>query len=123
MCATIDMNNSAFVSPMRGRLDVSLFTYLFIRWSSKVGVLLLCYHSISPCTFKGGIGATAICHLWRFILIDRYRLNKLHFAISVVFPVALISICCVMFTANASEVVDCGYELTLLVSSFSFRSI
>ena len=55
---------------VRGRLDISLFIYLFICWSSKVGVYLLCYHSIAPCTSKGDISASAICHLWRFILID-----------------------------------------------------
>ena len=39
----------------------------------------------------------------------------------VVFPIALISFCCVMFTANDSEVVDCGLDVTLLLSSLSFR--
>ena len=34
--------------------------------------------------------------------------------------IALTSICCVMFTANDSEVVDCGHEFTVLL--FSFRS-
>ena len=29
-------------------------------------------------------------------------------------------ICCVVFTAYDSEVVECGHELTLLLSSFSF---
>ena len=44
----------------------------------------------------------------------------LHLTISGVIPIALISICCVMFTVNDSEVVDCGHELTLLLSLFLF---
>ena len=43
-------------------LDVSLFIYLFICWISRVGVFLLCYHSIAPCTSKGDISVSAICH-------------------------------------------------------------
>ena len=46
-------------------------------------------------------------------------LHKLNLAISVVFPIALISVCCLMFTANDSEVVDCGLEITLLSSFHS----
>ena len=49
-------------------------------------------------------------------------LHKLHLAISVAFSIALISIRCIIFTVNDSEVVDCGHEFTLLFSSFSFRS-
>ena len=45
----------------------------FIFWSSRVGAFLLCYDSIVPCTSEGDISANAICHLWRFILIDWYR--------------------------------------------------
>ena len=58
-------------------LDVSLFIYLFICWSSRVCVFLLCYHSIAPCTSKGDISASAICHLRRFILIDFYIVRPL----------------------------------------------
>ena len=89
-----------------------------------MGVFLLCYHSTAPCTYKGDSSASAIYHLWRFILSDWYvgRLHKLRLAISVVFPIALISICCVMLIANDSEVINCGHELTLLLYSFSFRS-
>ena len=29
--------------------------------------LLLCYHSIAPCTSRDGISASAICHLWGFV--------------------------------------------------------
>ena len=29
---------------------------------------LLLYHSIAPCTSKGGISASAICHTWRFVI-------------------------------------------------------
>ena len=42
--------------------------------------------------------------------------------ILVFFPIALISNCCVMFTVNNSEIVDCGHEPTLLLASFLFRS-
>ena len=42
-------------------------------------------------------------------------------AILVVFPIALIYICCVMFIVNDSEVLDCGHEHTHLLSSFHFR--
>ena len=45
-------------------LGVSLFIYLFIYWSSRLGVFLLCYHSIAPCTSKGDINATAILVLF-----------------------------------------------------------
>ena len=72
-----------------------------------MGDVLLCYHSIAPCTSKGDISTSAICHLWRFILIDWYvGLNILNFGILVVFAIALLSICCVRFTANDSEVDD-----------------
>ena len=47
----------------RGWLLVSLFINLFIGWSSRMAALLLCYHSIAPCTSKDGISAIAICHL------------------------------------------------------------
>ena len=53
-------------------LGVSLFIYLFFCWSSGVGVFLICYHSIAPCTSEGEISASAICHLWSFILTDSY---------------------------------------------------
>ena len=57
---------------IRWQLGVYLFNYLFIYWSSRVGVFLLCYLSISPYTCRDDINAIAICHLWRFILSDRY---------------------------------------------------
>ena len=58
--------------------------------------------------------------LWSFILIGWYLvgLYKLRFATSVVFPIAPISICCVMFTAKDSEVVDCGHKLIHIVFIF-----
>ena len=52
------------VNSKRGWLDPSLFIYLFIFWSSEVGVFLLYYHSIAPCTFKVDTSASTICHLW-----------------------------------------------------------
>ena len=77
-------------------------------------VFLLCYHSIAPCTSKDVISASAICLVWRFISIDwciGVGLHKFGLAISVIFPVALISIRCVVFTANDSAEIDCGHEL------------
>ena len=58
------------------------------------------------------------CFLCRAVI--RLLVNKVRPAISVVCPVALISMFYVMFTAKDSEVVNCGNELTLLLSSFSF---
>ena len=54
-------------------------------------VLLLCYQSIAPCTSKGGISASAICHLWRFVFsFNIYAgLNRLPLAALVAYPVAL----------------------------------
>ena len=52
----------------------------------------------------------------------RGRFHKLRLVISITFSIALISICCVMLTVKDSKVVDCGHELTLLLSSFSFWS-
>ena len=52
-----------------------MYFYLFIclsaravEWESSWN----CYHSIAPCTSKSDISSSAICHLWRFILIDWY---------------------------------------------------
>ena len=57
------------------------------------------------------ISASAICHRLRFLLINCYigrPFHKLHVAISTGFPIALISIRCVVFTANNSEVLTVG---------------
>ena len=51
----------------RGWLGESLFIYLIICCSSRVGVFMICYHSIASCTSNCDISASAICHLWRFI--------------------------------------------------------
>ena len=40
---------------------------------------------------------------------------------SVVFPLALISVCCVVFTIGDLQVIDWGYEQSLLLSSLSYR--
>ena len=32
--------------------------------------LMLCYYSVAACSSKGDISASAICHLWRFILVE-----------------------------------------------------
>ena len=51
--------------------------------------LLLCYHSIAPCPFKGGISASAVCHLCR--LVSSFHvyvgLNGLPLAALVAYPV------------------------------------
>ena len=113
-----------YVYCARGQLGVPLLIYLFICWSSRVGVFLIRYYYIVPCTSNGGISASSICHLWGFISIDRHigrhKLHKLPLVISEVFHVALIFVCCGMFTVNDSEVIDCSHELTLLLSSISF---
>ena len=63
----------------------------FVCWSSRIIALLLCYYCIATCTFKGGISANAICHLWRFVLgfSKLVGLNRLPFAAMVAYPVAL----------------------------------
>ena len=48
----------------RGGWVYHLFIYLFNCWSSRMTALLLCYHSITPCTSKDGISASAICYFW-----------------------------------------------------------
>ena len=58
---------------LQGRLDVSLFIYFLSAGAvelSRYCTTLACYYSIVPCISKGDISASAICHLWRFILID-----------------------------------------------------
>ena len=42
----------------------------------------------------------------------------LSLAISVAFPIVLISLCCVMFTVNDSQVVDCGMRMLFIVFGF-----
>ena len=53
--------------------------------------LLLRYHSMAPCTSKGGISASAICHLWRFAFSFNIQvgLNRLPLATLVAYPMAL----------------------------------
>ena len=53
--------------------------------------LLLCYHSMAPCTSKGGISACAICHRWGFLLVYSSigRPNRLPLATVVACPVTL----------------------------------
>ena len=64
----LKFNNNATLDVIeQGWLGVSLFIYLFVCWSSRMTDLLLCYHSIAPCTSKDCISASAICHLWRFV--------------------------------------------------------
>ena len=81
-------------------------------------VLLLCYHSIAPCTSKGDISASAICHLWRFdFSFDvQVGLNTLPLATLVAYPKALI----IEGTVNELEVVDSTLELSFHSSSVLF---
>ena len=53
------------LTEVSGVIGGSLFIYLFIDWSSRVGGIFLCYHSTTLGTFKDEISASAICHLWR----------------------------------------------------------
>ena len=82
---------TVFMNLIGGWLVVSLFIYLFICWSSRMTALLLCYHSIAPCTSKGGISASAICRLWRFVFSFNIQvgLNRLPLAALVAFSMAL----------------------------------
>ena len=105
-----------------------LYLY-FARYSGVVRLLStdkLGYHSSTLYIYRGCISTSAIWHLYRCILlywkfgID-VRLFKLLFTL-VSFLVSLISICCVMFTVNASKIVDCGHGHTLLLYSLLFWS-
>ena len=73
----------------KGRLDVSLFIYLFICGSSGMIALMLCYHSIALCTFIGYISASAICYLWSFILVvwNIGRLSHSYFLLILRWPI------------------------------------
>ena len=53
--------------------------------------ILLCYHSIAPCTSEGGISASGICHFWRFVFnVNIYvGLNRLPLAALVAYRMAL----------------------------------
>ena len=53
--------------------------------------LFLFYHSIVSCTSKGGISASAIRHLWRFVFgfNKLVSLNRFPLAAMVAYPVAL----------------------------------
>ena len=51
-----------------GGLMRYLFIYLFICLSCKMTALMLCYHFIAPCIFKGDISASAIYYLWGLFL-------------------------------------------------------
>ena len=70
---------------------MSLFIYLFIYWRNRMTTLLLCYHSIAPCSSKGGISTSAIGHLWRFVFSFSIKVgrNRLPLAALVVYPVVL----------------------------------
>ena len=85
-------------------------------------VFLPYYHYIAPCTTKDDISVNADCHLWRFISLDWYIGRPSYAFLSFWCPIALISICRIMFTFDGSKVDDCGRESTLLLS-FSFQSV
>ena len=53
--------------------------------------LLFCYHSMAPCTSKGGISASAIYNLWRFAFGFNIQvgLNRLPLAALVAYPMDL----------------------------------
>ena len=77
-----------------GRLDVSLiYLFIYICWSYRLVALILCYNSISPSTFKDDISASAICHLWRFSLVNWFtgRPTMLPLAALVAYPVIFCS--------------------------------
>ena len=68
-----------------------LFMYLIICWNCRMAALMLCYYSMAPCTCKGDISVSAICHLYRFGFRFNIQvgLNRLPLAASVAYPMAL----------------------------------
>ena len=72
--------------------------------------LLLCYHSVAPCTSKGGRSTSAICHLWSFVIYA--GLNRLPLAVLVVYPIALHSAMLHREYCQRLGVVDCTLELS-----------
>ena len=85
--------SETFVDKKLERVCVFI-TYLSVCWSATMTALLLWCHSMSPCSSKGGIIASAIRHLWWHALSLFIRL------------------CCIENTVNELEVVDCALELT-----------
>ena len=54
------------------RLD-ALFLHLFAYLlRCKIVALTLYYYSIASCACQGDVSASAICHLYRLILVDLY---------------------------------------------------
>ena len=56
-----------------------------------MAALMLCYYSIAPCTCKGDISVSAICHFYRigFRFNIQVVLNRLLLAASVAYSMAL----------------------------------
>ena len=93
------------------------FRYLFICWSSRVRVFLLCWQSIASGTSKADISASIICLLCNFISVHWYISKPLqssyfHFG-GLSYSSNLYG---VLFTVNDSEVANCGHEHTPLFS-------
>lgn len=63
-------------------------------------------------TYYGGVDT--FCTQCRLVGICKLLLANL-----LTFPIVLISLSCVMFTVNVSEVINCGREHTSLLSSLS----
>ena len=67
--------------------------------------------------------ALVLLKIYRFLLLIDIEacLHKLPLATSAAFPISIISLCCSMFTAKDSEVVDCvcEHENSLLLNSAS----
>ena len=80
---------SSFVLGQGVRLDAP-YIHLFICWRCRMAALMLCYHSIAPCTCKSDISG-AICHRFGFVFSFNIwvGLNRLSLAVLVSYPMAL----------------------------------
>ena len=56
-----------------------LYSFIFIFWSSRMTDLLLCFHSIAPCTSKNGISAQCYLSYLGVILVHWYIVHG-HFS-------------------------------------------
>ena len=113
-----------FIHTHTGVIDC-IFIYFFMCWSSRMIALLLCCHSVAPCTSKGGISVSAICHLWRVVFSFNMQvsLNRLSLAALRRYPMALYSASLHRGYSKKMKVVDCTLELTFHCHLIYFRSL
>ena len=85
-----------------------------------MAALSLCYYSSLPCTSKGGISASVMCHFWGFVFSFNIWVGLITLSLAFWYPILwlFILLCCVEGkTVNELEVVDCTLELTFHSSS------